>query len=111
MQLGDPSGVEEMLRSLEVARAAGRPDDVMMVYLSLVPLLWRDGRYGEVARHAEEWADYARDRDFPTHDQTREAYRYSLLAVRGEWDVAEAGLTSGHSNWPGRTSWSRRSRR
>jgi hypothetical protein len=66
MQLGDPSGVEEMLRSLEVARAAGRPDDVMMVYLSLVPLLWRDGRYGEVARHAEEWADYARDRDFPT---------------------------------------------
>jgi DNA-binding CsgD family transcriptional regulator len=37
-------------------------------------------------------AEYGQDHDFPTHNRGREAFRYRLLALRGEWDTAEAGL-------------------
>ena len=53
--------------------------------------------------YLDEGAEYGRDRDFPTHDRGREAYRYRLLALRGDWEAAEAGLRAllGDARRPG----------
>lgn len=41
-----------------------------------------------MARYLDEGAEY--DRDFPTHDRGREAYRFLLLGLRGDWEAAAA---------------------
>jgi hypothetical protein len=55
-------------------------------------LVGRLGRYAEIPPYLEEGAEYGRDHDFPTHEHGREAYRYRLLALHGDWDAAEQGL-------------------
>ena len=50
------------------------------------------GRYEELSRHLDAGAEYGKDHDFPTHNRGREAFRYRLLGLRGEWDAAEQGL-------------------
>jgi len=92
LQLGDESGLHEMRAALDLALARRSPEEVMFGYLNLVPVLWRTGRYAEMEQQIDAWAEYAREREFRTHDQTRDAYRYSLLALRGEWIRAEQGL-------------------
>ena len=92
MELGDPGGLDEVLRSMELGRSAGTAEDVMMGYLSLVPLLWRAGRFADAAHHLDRWEAEAGDQEFRTHDQTRASYRLGLQAMRGDWSAAEEGL-------------------
>ena len=92
MELGDPGGLDEVLRSMALARSAGTTEDVMMGYLSLVPLLWRAGRFAEAAHHLERWEAESGDQEFLTHDHTRASYQYGLRAMRGDWAAAEEGL-------------------
>jgi DNA-binding CsgD family transcriptional regulator len=92
LQLGEESGLDELLRGLELARAIGNHEYVMWGYHNLVALLWRLGRYAEMEPYLAQGAEYGRDHDFPTHDHGREAYRYRLLGLRGDWDAAERGL-------------------
>jgi DNA-binding CsgD family transcriptional regulator/tetratricopeptide (TPR) repeat protein len=92
LQLGEESGLAELLRGLELARAVGNHEYVMWGYHNLAALLWRLGRYAEMVPYLDEGAEYGRDHDFPTHERGREAYRYRLLALHGEWDAAERGL-------------------
>ena len=63
-----------------------------MGYHNLVALLWRLGRYDEIPPYMEAAQSTARDHDFPTHERGREAYRYRLLGLLGDWDAAERGL-------------------
>jgi DNA-binding CsgD family transcriptional regulator len=92
MELGDPDGLDQILRSMELGRSAGTAEDVMMGYLSLVPLLWRAGRFADAAQHLDRWEAEASEQEFLTHDQNRASYRFGLQAMRGEWEAAEAGL-------------------
>jgi DNA-binding CsgD family transcriptional regulator len=92
LQLGDQAGLDELLRGLQLARAVGNHEYVLWGYHNLVALLWRLGRYPEIPRYLEEGAEYGRDHDFPTHERGREAYRYRLLGLHGDWDAAERGL-------------------
>jgi DNA-binding CsgD family transcriptional regulator len=92
LQLGDDKGLDELLRGLELARTIGNHEYVLWGYHNLVALLWRLGRYAEIPPYLEEGAEYGRDHDFPTHEHGREAYRYRLLALHGDWDAAEQGL-------------------
>jgi DNA-binding CsgD family transcriptional regulator/tetratricopeptide (TPR) repeat protein len=92
LQLGEETGLDELLHGLELARAEGNHEYVLWGYHNLVALLWRLGRYPEIPRYLEEGAEYGRDHDFPTHERGREAYRYRLLGLHGDWDAAERGL-------------------
>ena len=92
LQLGEEAGLAELLRGLELARVLGNHEYVLWGYHNLVALLWRLGRYAEIPRYLEEGAAYGRDHDFPTHERGREAYRYRLLGLQGDWDAAEQGL-------------------
>jgi DNA-binding CsgD family transcriptional regulator len=65
---------------------------VTLGFLNMVAVLWRRGRYQEMARFVDEAGEYGRDRDFTTLDRSREAFHCRLLALRGEWDAAESGL-------------------
>jgi DNA-binding CsgD family transcriptional regulator len=92
LQLGEEAGLAELLHGLELARVIGNHEYVLWGYHNLVALLWRLGRYAEILPYLEEGAEYGRDHDFPTHDRGREAYRFRLLALHGDWDAAEQGL-------------------
>jgi DNA-binding CsgD family transcriptional regulator len=92
LQLGEESGLGELLSGVEMARAIKNHENVMWGYHNLAGLLWRLGRYDEMVGYLDEGAEYGRDHDFPTHDRGREAYRYRLMALHGEWDAAEQGL-------------------
>jgi DNA-binding CsgD family transcriptional regulator len=92
MQCGDDGGRDDLLAGIAHARAGGDHETVMIGYMNLVGVLWRRGRYAELERHLADGDVYGRERDFPTHDRARDAYRYRLLALRGDWDAAERGL-------------------
>jgi DNA-binding CsgD family transcriptional regulator/tetratricopeptide (TPR) repeat protein len=92
LQLGEEAGLDELLHALEAARAEGIHESVLWGYHNLAGVLWRLGRYEELSRHLDAGAEYGQDHDFPTHNRGREAFRYRLLALRGEWDTAEEGL-------------------
>ena len=51
----------------------------------------RLGRFEEVARWVEEGLAFVRDRGFTSHAYSLEAHRCQLLALRGDWEAAEAG--------------------
>jgi DNA-binding CsgD family transcriptional regulator/tetratricopeptide (TPR) repeat protein len=103
LQLGDADGLAELLRGLALARTVGNHEYVLWGYHNLVGLLWRLGRYAQMPPYLEEGAEYGRDHDFPTHENGREAYRYRLLGLHGDWDAAERGLREvlGHPDDPG----------
>ena len=92
LQLGDVGGQVELEQSLEMARAAGRHDHAMRAYYNLVEGLWRLGRYEEAATWMDRAVAYSQDREFPVHAYMLTARRYRLLAMRGAWDEALAGL-------------------
>jgi DNA-binding CsgD family transcriptional regulator/tetratricopeptide (TPR) repeat protein len=92
VQLGQESGLAELMRGLELARANGNHEFVMLGYAYMVFVLWRLGRYEDMLRYLDEGSEYGADHDFLMYEQTREAYRYRLLAMRGEWEAAEQGL-------------------
>lgn len=93
LQRGDGSGLDECDRGLELARAAGDHQSVMIGYLNVVCALSMLGRHGEMVRYLDDGAAYGQDREFRTLDLNREMFRHKLHFHRGEWDRAEAGLS------------------
>ncbi|MDT7581121.1 MAG: hypothetical protein QOK35_2385, partial [Pseudonocardiales bacterium] len=92
MQCGDDGGRDDVAAGIALARTDGDHEAVMIGYINLVGVLWRRGHHVEMERRIAESEAYGRERDFPTHDRARDAYRYRLLALRGDWDAAERGL-------------------
>jgi tetratricopeptide (TPR) repeat protein len=90
-QAGDPAGVDEVLRSLQMARAAGDPEQLASSYANVVGLQWR---YGDPTfeRWLEEARRYCAEHDFPTYSRVLEAYALRLRARCGDLEGAEAGL-------------------
>ena len=92
MQLGEPPGLVEADRGLELARAEADHQSVMMAYLNIVVGLWMVGRRDRWWRYLDGGAAYGRDREFHTLDGGRESYRHRLQILHGAWDQGEAGM-------------------
>jgi DNA-binding CsgD family transcriptional regulator/tetratricopeptide (TPR) repeat protein len=92
LQLGDLEGEAELLKSLAIATDIASHEFVMRAFYNLVEGLWRLGRYDEACAYIAQADAYARDRDFPVHRYMFDARRCRMLAGRGAWPEAEAGL-------------------
>ena len=92
MHLGDADGAADLRHSIDLAREIGEHEVVMRGLHNLVEGLWRMGRFAEAGSYLDEAAEYGRDRDFQLIGYMIDARRYSLLAKRGHWHEAEAGL-------------------
>lgn len=107
LQLGDAGGEHELLQSVEIAEAAGQHEYVTRGLYNLVEGLWRLGRHDDAIAYCDRAAAYARDRDFQIQMYFFAARGYRLLALRGRWDEAEAGIRGlldgqGHPGMPAR---------
>ena len=92
LQLGDLGGREELLRSVAMAHETGNHEYVLRGYYNLVEGMWRLGDYRAAIGYVEQAEAYARDRDFPVHGYMCQARRCRLLAIRGRFAQAAAGL-------------------
>jgi predicted nicotinamide N-methyase/ribosomal protein S18 acetylase RimI-like enzyme/tetratricopeptide (TPR) repeat protein len=64
LQLGDPGGCEDLLRSMAQATELGNHEYVMRAYYNLIEGLWRLGDYRGALGYIEQAEHYGRDRDF-----------------------------------------------
>jgi DNA-binding CsgD family transcriptional regulator len=92
LQLGDAGGEQELLRSVEAATASGQHEYVTRGFYNLVEGLWRLGRHEDAVAYSDRAVAYARDRDFQIQRYFFAARGYRLLALRGRWGEAEAGI-------------------
>jgi DNA-binding CsgD family transcriptional regulator/tetratricopeptide (TPR) repeat protein len=92
LQLGDPGGCEDLLRSMAEATELGNHEFVMRAYYNLIEGLWRLGDYGRALGYIEQAENFGRDRDFRVHGYMFAARRCRLALMRGRWAEAEAGL-------------------
>jgi DNA-binding CsgD family transcriptional regulator/tetratricopeptide (TPR) repeat protein len=92
LQLGDLSGREELLRSMEQAADLDDHEYVMRAYYNLIEGLWRLGEYREALGYIEQGEHFGRDRDFRVYGYMFAARRCRLALMRGQWAEAEAGL-------------------
>jgi len=83
LQLGDDSGREALLDSVDVAAREGRHEYVMRGYYNLMEGLWRLGCYEEALSFVDLAEDYGRDRDFPVYAYMVDARRYRWMAMHG----------------------------
>jgi tetratricopeptide (TPR) repeat protein len=94
LQLGRLDGVAELQESIAAARQLNNHEYVMRGYYNLVEGLWRLGRYDEASDYMHLAREYSQDRDFPVHSYMLDARRFRLMAMRGRWPEAIAGLRS-----------------
>ena len=92
LQLGDASGLDELVRSVELARATGHHELVMRGFYNLAEGLRRLGRHDAAYDYVDHAVSYGRDRDFPVYSYVFDAWRCRRSASRGSWEEAEAGL-------------------
>jgi DNA-binding CsgD family transcriptional regulator/tetratricopeptide (TPR) repeat protein len=92
LQLGDPSGCDDLLRSMAQANELGNHEFVMRAYYNLIEGLWRLGEYREAFGYLEQAEHYGRDRDFRVYGYMFAARRCRLALMQGRWAEAEAGL-------------------
>jgi DNA-binding CsgD family transcriptional regulator/tetratricopeptide (TPR) repeat protein len=92
LKQGDPGGVDDLAAGIAGAAAVSAHVFAMTGYVLLVQDLWNAGRYDEAERWMAEASAYAQERDLQVYLDHVTAYRFRSLAVRGEWESAEAGL-------------------
>ena len=91
-ELGDPSGLALLRRSVEVAIAARRHEYAARGYCNLAEMLGRGGRLDELALVVDEGLRFARERGFWSHAYNLEVHRCVVLVRRGRLGEAESGL-------------------
>ena len=91
-ELGDPSGLALLRRSVEVAIAARRHEYAARGYCNLAEMLGRGGRLDELAAVVDEGLRFARERGFWSHAYNLEVHRCVALVRRGRLGEAESGL-------------------
>ncbi|MGH3934289.1 MAG: ATP-binding protein [Pseudonocardiaceae bacterium] len=90
--LGEPGAVEHLRESLVLAWRAGFDEYVARAYTNLGEILYRLGRYGELAECLAAGLAFARERGFWSHAYNLEVHRCLLLVRQGAWSAAEDGL-------------------
>ncbi|MGL5859350.1 MAG: ATP-binding protein [Angustibacter sp.] len=91
-ELGDPEAVDHLRRSLTLATSLGQQEYVARGWTNLVEVLYQAGRWSQAEAAAEEGLRYVNERGFTSHAYNLLVHRYLLMARRGAWDDAEAGL-------------------
>ncbi len=92
LQLGDRGGLDNLLASVDLAADIGNHEYVLRGYYNLAEGLWRLGDSDAAMGYIAEAERYSRNREFPVHSYMFDARRYRLMAMRGQWAAAEAGL-------------------
>ena len=90
--LGDPRAEPYLRQSLALALALGHHEYVARAYTNLNETLYRLGRWDAMDRSLADGLTFTLERDFRSHAYNLEVHRCLLLAHRGQWDDAEAGL-------------------
>jgi DNA-binding CsgD family transcriptional regulator/tetratricopeptide (TPR) repeat protein len=90
--LGQPAAVEHLRGSLVMARKAGLDEHAARAYTILGEILYRLGRYGELAECLDAGLAFTRERGFWPHVYHLEVHRCLLLVRQGAWSAAEDGL-------------------
>jgi ATP/maltotriose-dependent transcriptional regulator MalT len=91
-ELGDPHGVAHLQESLAMATANGDDESAAHAYTNLSELLYRDGRWEELADCLETGLAFTRGRGFWLHTHHLEVHAALLLMRRGDWTSAEEQL-------------------
>ena len=90
--LGDPRAEPYLRQSLALALALGHHEYAAAGYTNLNETLYRLGRWDAMDRSLADGLTFTLERDFRSHAYNLEVHRCLLLAHRGQWDDAEAGL-------------------
>ena len=87
-----PAGLTELRASLALAQRNGWHEYVARGYTNLAELLFRFGRYDELAACVTDGLTFTRERGFWSHAYNLELHRCLLLLRTSRWSEAEAGL-------------------
>ena len=90
--LGDPDGLHLLRGSLATATAHGDHECAARAYTNLGELLYREGRWDELAGCLEAGLGFTRERWFWSHAYNLEVHGALLLMRRGDWTAAEERL-------------------
>ncbi len=100
LQLGMIEGRDELLEAIHLARAHESHEAAMRGNYNLVEGCWRLGRFDEALDFVARGEAYARDRELDVYSYMIDARRFRMMAMRGRWREALAGL---HEMVDGRT--------
>ncbi|MGH3811964.1 MAG: ATP-binding protein [Pseudonocardiaceae bacterium] len=90
--LGEPDALVQLRESLAMARQGGFHEYAARAYTNLGAILYRLGRYDELAECLDAGLMFTERRDLSSHAYTLEVQRCLLLLRQGAWSAAEAGL-------------------
>jgi DNA-binding CsgD family transcriptional regulator/tetratricopeptide (TPR) repeat protein len=91
-ELEGPDGLHHLRHSLEMALRTGAHEVAARAYTNLGEMLYRFGRYEELARCIDEGLSFARERGFWSHAYNLELHRCLLLVRQSQWDEALTSL-------------------
>ncbi len=91
--LTDAERIGLLRESLRLALRHGHHEHAARGYTNLGELLYRFSMFDELAECVAEGLAFTRDRGFWSHAHNLDVHRCLLLARRGDWPAAEAGLT------------------
>ena len=90
--LGDPSGLQHLRDSLATATAHGDDESAARAYTNLGELLYRHGRWDELAGCIDAGLAFTLERGLRPHAYHLNVHGALLLMRRGDWGAAEARL-------------------
>jgi DNA-binding CsgD family transcriptional regulator/tetratricopeptide (TPR) repeat protein len=90
--LDGPVGLAALRESLVRAQRQGSYEYAARAYTNIAELLFRFGRYDELADCVAEGLAFTRERGFWSHAYNLELHRCLLLLRQSQWAEAEAGL-------------------
>ncbi|MGH3889466.1 MAG: LuxR C-terminal-related transcriptional regulator, partial [Pseudonocardiaceae bacterium] len=90
--LGAPDALVHLRQSLATARAGGFHEYAARAYTNLSAILYRLGRYDELAECLDAGLAFTRERGFWLHAYSLQIQRCLLLLRQGAWSAAEHGL-------------------
>ncbi|MGH3980128.1 MAG: AAA family ATPase [Pseudonocardiaceae bacterium] len=90
--LGDPHGPQHLRDSLAAATANGDHESAARAYTNLAELLYRHGRWDELAGCLDDGLAFTRERGFWSHAYNLDVHGALLLMRRGDWGAAAERL-------------------
>jgi DNA-binding CsgD family transcriptional regulator len=101
--VGNPEGLRLIHESLESALASGDHESAARGYTSLAAVLYREGRFAELAKCLDAGLGFTREHGIWSHSYDLEVHQAQLELRLGRWGAAETRLRRlvGSSDDPG----------
>ncbi|MFC5266116.1 ATP-binding protein [Kribbella qitaiheensis] len=90
--MGNPEGLRLIHDSLESALASGDDESAARGYTSLAAVLYREGRFAELAECLDAGLEFTREHGIWAHSYDLEVHQAQLDLRLGRWDTAETRL-------------------